>query len=389
MKNQTDKQLLFKCILYLIISFVAIYIRYLGRNFLTSDFTNCLNVWFQDIKNAGPGIDSLLAYNGDYAMPYATVIWLMGKLPVPFLYSLKTLNGIFDFILAILVGKLVQHFKPENPNSFLFGYSVILLLPNVFLNSCYWGQCDAMYTTFILATILCLLNRKYPAMMFFLGLAFSFKLQAIFVLPFIMITYWLKKEFSALQFLIVPFTMLIMNIPAIIASYSPAITFTKYMGQTGNYPYLYYFYPNPWFFFQARPYYLFNTGAIMLTATALLIFVVLLVRKNVQLNRENMLPILLWTMYTCVFFLPSMHERYGFSAEIVAVVIALIHLRRAWLAVGMLLCTFHKYLYAIDLMNNPMGLQMAESIVNTILYLLFTCVLWHQLFQQEGGSLNA
>lgn len=369
-----------------LISFAALYVRYLGRDMISADFQNCLSSWYTEITTPGPGIDSLLAYTGDYPMPYAFLIWLSGKLPVPFIYSLKTFNVIFDFILAILVGKIVAHFKPDNPHSFLWGYCITLFLPNVIINSSMWGQCDGLYTTFLFASFYCWLLKKYPAMMFMFGLAFSYKLQAVFFLPFVLIAYWLEKEFSVFQFLIIPATMLVMNIPAVIAGYPISVTFTKYIGQAGGYPWLYYFYPNLWFFFQARPYYLFSTGAVLLTVTALLIFVVLLVRKKVMLSRNNILPILLWTAYTCAFFLPSMHERYGYFVELIAVLLAILNIRSVWLPVFMITCTLPKYLSAVYLCGNPLWLQAVEAIGNTFIYMLFTCMFWNRLFRENAGN---
>lgn len=372
----------------LFVSILALYIRYLGRNVLSADFENCLSSWYDEIVGAGPGIDALLSYTGDYAIPYAFLIWLLSKLPLPFLYSVKMVNVVFDFGLAVMVGKIVKFFKPQNNTSFFLGYCVTLLLPNVFLNSSFWGQCDAIYTFFLLAAFLCYLYKKYPAMMLMLGLAFSFKLQSIFLLPFILIAYWLQREFSILQFFIIPTTMLAMNIPSIVAGYSPMITFTQYVRQANGYPWLYYFYPNLYFFFQARPYYLFSTGAVFLAVAALLIFVVLLVKRNVELKRDNLLPILLWTAYTCVFFLPSMHERYGYFAELAAVILALVNFRKSWIALIMMLCTFPKYLYALNFAGNSLWIQFVTVVGNTFLYILYTCMLWRQLFQTERGECN-
>lgn len=386
MNLASKKEHFIKYIFFITITLLGLYVRYLGRDVLSADFRNCLNSWYLEISGPGPHISSLLAYTGDYPMPYAFLIWLLAKIPIPFLYSLKIFNCIFDYILAIVIGKIVQHFKPTSSYSFYLGYSITLLIPNVFLNSCYWGQCDGLYTTFMFAAILCWLKEKYSLMMLMAGLAFSYKLQSVFILPFLLIAYWLQKKFSILQFLIIPATMLIMNIPAVIAGYSPTITFTKYMGQAGGYPWLYYFYPNLWMFFQARPYYLFSTGAVMLAISALLIFVVLLVKKGCSLNRENTLYILLWTAYTCVFFLPSMHERYGFFVELIAVIIAIINIREAWLPIIMMLSTFPKYLYALWPIENPIWLQMTEAVINTGLYLAFTLIFWRWLFHGQSKS---
>lgn len=383
MKLDKQYERYFQYILFFTASIFGIYIRYIGRDFLSADFANCLNSWYLDISSAGSEISALLAYRGDYPLPYAFLIWLLAKLPIPFLYSLKMLNCLIDYCLAIVIGKLAQRFQPNNSYSFYLGYSITLLLPNVFLNSCYWGQCDALYTVFMFAAILAWSYDKYPLMMFMTGLAFSYKLQSTFILPFLLIVYWLQKRFSFLQFLIIPITMLIMNIPAVIAGYSPAITFTKYMGQAGGYPWLYYFYPNLWLFFQARPYYLFSTGAILLTATVLLIFVVLLIKKNITLTLDNSLYILFWTAYTCVFLLPSMHERYGFFAELIAVLIAILNIRLIWVPITMMLCTLPKYLFALYLIENPLWLQIAESVLNTGIYLVFTIWFFKYLFQKK------
>lgn len=388
MKIKRTDQYLIQYMLFVAVSLAALFVRWLGRDIISGDFVNCLIPWYLEIIGAGPGIDALLAYTGDYTMPYAFLIWLMGKLPVPYLYSLKFVSGVFDFILALLAGKIVSHYKPENQYSFLLGYSVILFLPNIVLNSCFWGQCDVIYTTFLFAALYCYLLKKYPAMMLMLGLAFSFKLQTVVFLPFVLIMYWLKREFSVFNFLIVPAVMLITNIPAVLAGYPPMIAFTAYIFQTQETPWLYYFYPNLWFFFQARPYYLFGSGAVMLAVTALLIFILLLVKKKVVIDRASLLPILFWTSYTCVFFLPSMHERYGYFAEVAAVVLALVNFHLIWIPVVMILCMLPKYLYAVGYAGNSLSLQMAEAVGNTLLYMTCTCMLWRRLFLERDAKVT-
>jgi Gpi18-like mannosyltransferase len=192
-----------------VFSIVAVCIRYLGRDFTSADLENCLGSWYLEITGAGSGIASLQAYTGDYSMPYIFMMWLWGKLPMPFEYSIKILNSVFDFTQAIVIGMIVRHFKPKDSFGFIKGYAVALLVPNVFLNSAYWGQCDGMYCTFLFAALLCYLKEKYPVMMLMLGGAFSFKLQAVFMIPFVLIVYWLNKKFSIFQFLIIPLTMMI------------------------------------------------------------------------------------------------------------------------------------------------------------------------------------
>lgn len=389
MITRTNNRQFIKFAILLFISFLALFIRYLGRNVLSADLENCVTGWQKEIVSAGPGIDALASYTGDYAMPYVFLIWLLSKLPTPLLYSVKAVNVIFDLGLAVVVGKIIEYHRPENDYSFCWGYCVTLLLPNVFLNSSFWGQCDAIYTFFLLAAFLSFLHKKYPFMMILFGVALSIKLQSIFFLPFLMMVYWMLREFSVFQFLLAPIAMMAMNIPAVLAGYPPTIAFTSYAKQIGGYPWLYYFYPNLYFFFQARPYYLFSSGAILLAIAALLIFVVLLVKKEVKLNREKLVPILLWTAYTCVFFLPSMHERYGYFAEIAAVILGIVNFHWIWVPVVMMLCTFPKYLYALEVTGNSYIIQMITAAGNSFLYITFTCILWHQLFQGERSDIHA
>lgn len=386
MRKDSFTPIFIKSALLLAVSLLGLYIRALGLDVISGDFRDCLNVWHMEIAGGGPGLDALLHYTGDYAMPYAFVIWLLGKLPVPFLYSLKGFHILFDFVLAAAAGLILKTLKPGRSYAFCLGYGVVLLLPNVVLNSSFWGQSDGLCAAFLLAAFYCWLRERYSAMMLLYGIAFSFKLQAVFFLPFLLIAYWLGRKFSVLRFLLVPLAMLVMNIPAVMAGFPLSVTVTKYMSQTGEYPWLYYFYPNLWFFFQARPYYLFSSGALLLSVSALLLFVVLLVKKHVVPDRFNGLAIALWTAYTCCFFLPSMHERYGYLCEILAVLLALVHVRSIWLPVGMILCVLPKYLYAFDMAGNPLWLQALEAAGNTLLYLTFTCLLWQKLFRDGTDS---
>ena len=66
--------------------------------------------------------------------------------------------------------------------------------------------------------------------------------------------------------------------------------------------------------------------------------------------------------------------------ELLAVIMAIIHIRSLWIPVIMILCTFPKYLFAVGIGDNPLSIQMAEAMGNTFLYIACTCVLWYQLF---------
>ena len=53
----------------------------------------------------------------------------------------------------------------------------------------------------------------------------------------------------------------------------------------------------------------------------------LLHRGHFMDSRENQLHLLIWTAWTCLMFLPSMHDRYGYLVEILLIIAAMIDLK--------------------------------------------------------------
>ena len=68
----------------------------------------------------------------------------------------------------------------------------------------------------------------------------------------------------------------------------------------------------------------FSEMAILLTFFILATGCVYAVRKKLVNNCKNLLCFSAWIAFTCVMFLPAMHERYGFMAEILVVCYALV-----------------------------------------------------------------
>ncbi len=55
-------------------------------------------------------------------------------------------------LLAVTVGLSVRTVLAENPMRNMYAaeaYGAVLFLPSAWLNSSYWGQCDAIYTFYI------------------------------------------------------------------------------------------------------------------------------------------------------------------------------------------------------------------------------------------------
>ena len=82
-------------------------------------------------------------------------------------------------------------------------------MPTAFSNSALWGQCDSIYTAFVVFTLYFMLEEKYNLAFIMYGFALTFKLQAIFILPCIGIIFLKNRKFSILKILWIPIVNII------------------------------------------------------------------------------------------------------------------------------------------------------------------------------------
>lgn len=320
----------------LLLSLVAFWIRWQGIEHITADIDTCLIPWSASMKTGyGPSI--LSTFDGDYNMPYVTVLWLLNYLPGRTIIKVKLFSIIFDYLGAVagglivarvyemqkdLNGRLFKCRKYAKEILFVAAYAAVLFYPSAVLNGAYWGQCDMVYVTFLLYMIYALLRDKPSVAMILLGCAFSFKLQAVLILPVLIIYYWKTRKTSIRHFLWVPIVMELLCIPAIIGGCSVFVPFSVYLRQLGRYPYMYVFYPNIWAIFKDAPYYIFSTVANLSIIAVLGVFAVLVIQNGKKETAQQWLRYVLWSVFFTMCFLPCMHERYGMLLEIVAILYA-------------------------------------------------------------------
>lgn len=358
-------------ILYAVVTVVALGARLCMFDDISGDYMDCLGPWYDEIKANG----DLSGLVGNYTLPYQTFILLMGKTGIYPLYGYKILSVIFDYILAmsccLLAYKVTGKEDRYQKYKAFAAFAIVLLSPLVTLNSASWAQCDSIYTSFIILTLLCLEKKQYFLMFICYGLSFSFKQQAILLLPFMFLVWFVKREFSILYFAIIPLVMEIASLPGLLAGHSLETPFTIYLFQQSQYSKtLTLNYPGFFSLFAENmevsnvPF--FRTWQILITASILLVLCAFLFLKKVNLSDKMMLVCAFITAYTCVLFLPVMHERYGMIYEILAILIMIMDIKFAPIAITLnwiALCVYSKYLFAL-----PVKLPHL-AIVNTICYL--------------------
>lgn len=74
------------------------------------------------------------------------------------LYVIKGVGICLDYVLAIVAAKLIAPEDSKYKQVLLF--SAVLLLPTVIANSGVWGQCDNIYTIFILTALYIAMKEK-------------------------------------------------------------------------------------------------------------------------------------------------------------------------------------------------------------------------------------
>lgn len=94
-------------------------------------------------------------------------------------------------------------------------FTYTLILPGVIINSAVLGQCDSIYTAFVLMFIYYILKNKNKLTLFLFSIALSFKLQAIFVAPVILYLIVTKKV-KLLDFMYLVIGGIILMLPSML-----------------------------------------------------------------------------------------------------------------------------------------------------------------------------
>ena len=367
---------------YIFITIMALLVRFLTFHFESHDYVAFLAPWFDYLKNNG-GILALANYPGNYNAPYMTIMALLTYIPVKSLYSIKFVSVIFDFGLALSSACLVKYLVNKNKNiSFFITYAVILFLPEVLMNSGIWGQCDSGYTMFIVLALLYLLKEKYIISFIHLGIAFSLKLQFIFILPLFIVIYIVKKRYSILHFLIIPLVNFILCLPAIIIGKPIGELISIYFGQVNEYKqYMSLNFLNLYSLVDNNGKILYYVGIILTVIVCFLMLLYIIVKK-VKFNDQKILNLGLWFVVMVTYLLPCMHERYLYMGGILAVIYYIVYKKNYLLTISIIMCTILTYFHYLFGLYLTTGYKAIFSVGYLIVIAYYTKDLLYMLNQK-------
>lgn len=327
----------------------GIAIHLCGIDFQSDDYVSFLFPWWVEIEESG--LWGLATQVGNYNIPYQIITYLFTLTPLGPLYSYKALSIVFDFVLALSAALIVYSFDSKKSHlKPVLTYGLVFCSMTVVLNSSFWAQCDSIYVSFILLSICFLKKEKNINSFVMLGIAFSFKLQAVFILPVFLFYYVCTRKTSILHFLIIPAVDFVMSLPAIILGRNPLDIITIYAEQTDYGKLIQMNCPNIYAFIcdgnDMYNYFLFKTFSIVLTITVLGAGLCMLIYKRTDLSdTQNFLLASIWTVFTCIMFLSSMHERYAYLLDILTIIYALVNVKRVWLPIVCNLVSLRGYCY--------------------------------------------
>jgi len=363
----------------------------------TKDYEDFLSQWYVYFKSNG-GFDAIAHSVGDYNVPYLYFMAAISYLDVPDLYLIKLFSILWDVGLGWGCLRLVRSLSRERQGSAapLTAFAAALLLPTVVLNGSLWGQCDAIYGALCVHAAALALEGRNKSSVALMGVAFAFKLQSVFVLPLWGVL-WLAKKVKFWELWMFPLAYLATAVPAMLMGKPLRDVLGVYFHQMGEYPRLVLNAPSVYQFIPygtqvdetlASRLGIAAAGALALTLLALSLWF------RDRLDRAAFMTMAVILCVGVPFFLPHMHERYFFLADVFTLCWACANIRylpAAVLAAGSSLASYCVYLrlkYNCCLRLGGYYFVMPMETLAMLAALVFAVIiLARQLFgQKEGGD---
>ena len=360
-KYQFDKILTFRQLPipgYLFIGIIfAVVIRLVCVPNKSVDYKYFLDPWYDFIASHG-GFSALKYGFADYTPSYLYWLLIASTLlsGLPKILAIKLFAMTVDFICAFLTYKIVKLKYPVGRMA-NWAFLAVILSPTVIYNSSLWGQCDVIYTTGLIACVYFLsIDKQIPALMSF-GVALSFKLQAMFLAPLLLILL-IKKRISWFYLPIVPLVYLGLMLPAWIAGRPIKELLLVYFEQSNKYKELAKNVPN---LYQWIPNDLYNIVVpigLLLTVTVILLLAYLVYRSKLEITQDRLIYLATVSVFFMPYLLPKMHERYFYPTDILSIIFAFYFPQYRWVAISVQLASFVSYLGTsiyIQLFSIPLG----------------------------------
>ena len=347
-----------KILLGAIIVILSLVLRYSATLFPTNDVVGYVFNWMKQIENVG--FKNFYTINADYSPLYLFIVGLFTFFPKGaeitlrnftfyenWMYYVKSMFFLMDILIAIGVYLNIKLLTSDKTKAFI-GFIITLCLPVQFFNSAIWGNSDSIYFACFIYIIYFILKRKDNLAFLLLGVAFGFKLQASFILPFMILLIFLRRlKFHSLLFL--PLGLVLTFVPAYLCGASFSEPFMYISRQLTGYNKLTLGCANIWHLINVPESLvdMFNPASTILGLILIGLFMAIIYLRKIDLTDQNVFYIGVFLISIVPLFLPHMHERYFYSLDILVVLYCLIKKEKYYFIPLMQLSSgiaYHNYL---------------------------------------------
>ena len=326
--------------------YYGIELRWLLRDFISWD-TSVHIQWLEYLQQTG--LQNALVNPITNYTPMFT--YLMGGVNILFPdteshYLIKLITNFGDLLITVAAYHLLRSAKCS-PSKAVAGAATIFVLPTVILNSNSFTQLESLVAAPLIFGISFYLRNRMSLALLYIGVAFSIKLQTVFIFPALVILLIFQDQ-KLRSFMLVPFVYLITILPVFFAGRDMTDLLLIYKDQTEQFGDLtrnaanvYHWLPDNYSVFMPLGV-LFTFGVLLL---------VMICKPQNLTSTDNKLLFITTSLVFITFYFPKMHERYAYFSDVFTVLTAFVipHLWPA--AVLMVAASFCSYLPNLYLGN--------------------------------------
>lgn len=334
----------YRPIIIVLVTAITLFAEYKMITYPANDLTGIVFSWTRSIKQNG--FANFWKTDADYSPIFLFFCAIVSLLPAG---EKITVNGVtyeknwiyyyksfyFLCIIGMAIGVyLITKLLTKDKDKSMISYIVTLVLPTIFMNSAVWGNSDStLGVTLVFALYLAMIRKDYLAM-FILGLALGNKLQAIFIIPFFVYLILNRKlKFHSIIFAVLGLALTF--VPSWICG-APFGQPWGYIGmQMGRWNDLTYGCANMWHLLNFRGD-IVNKASTWIGLGLIGVVLALVHMRHIDLeNKNNMFKVAVLLIFSVIFFLPHMHERYFYMIEVLVVIYAVISPKRFYFPILM------------------------------------------------------
>ncbi len=326
------------------VCYYGIELRWLLRDFISSDTSNYFIQWLEHLQQTG--LQNALVNTVTNYTPVYTYLMAGFNTLLPGTdshYLIKLITNFGDLLMTLASYNLLRSAKCSTIKA-VTGTATIFVLPTVILNSNAFTQIESMVAApLILGVSLLLFNRRSLAILC-IGVAFSIKLQSLFIFPALVIL--LVYHGQKLRILLlVPFVYFLTILPTYFAGRDMSDLLLIYKNQADLYGDLsrnaanvYNWLPDNYSIFMP----------LGILFTLLVLFLAMVFKPQNLSSPENQLLFIATSLVFITFFLPKLHERYAYFSDVFTVLTAFA-IPRLWpaalLTIGASFFSYMPFLY--------------------------------------------